>query len=240
MRVLLTNDDGIDAPGIRQLEASVRAVGVESVVVVAPQQHLSGCSHQATMHGDIQVERRGEGRYAVGGTPVDCVRIGRELEHVDTVVSGINDGANLGVDLFMSGTAAGAREAALLGMRAIALSQYVPADEKIDWQTSGRWTEIVLKRLLSCPPGEFFWNVNFPPTSLQQQPPEVVLADADHRALPTAFDRLADDAFCYRGDYHHREYSPGSDVGICFAGNIAVTPVALQFTTAPIRLPDEV
>ncbi|MDQ3333363.1 MAG: 5'/3'-nucleotidase SurE, partial [Planctomycetota bacterium] len=111
MKFLLTNDDGIDAPGL----ALLREVVAERAepIVVAPDRHLSGCAHRVVTEEDLVLDDRGDGRFALNGTPADCVRVG--LLHVCSdaawVLSGVNDGGNLGVDTFLSGTVAAAREA---------------------------------------------------------------------------------------------------------------------------------
>ena len=124
MKILVTNDDGIDAQGIFHLERIAREVG--EVVVVAPRDHYSGCSHQMTFEGQLDSRRVAAGRYWVDGFPADCVRIG--LSHLcadaDVVLSGINHGGNLGLDNYLSGTVAAAREATFFGLPAIAISQY--------------------------------------------------------------------------------------------------------------------
>ena len=113
MAFLLTNDDGIDAPGIEALWQVVEGDGT----IVAPQQQHSGCGHTVTVNAPIAVAQRSPQHYAVGGTPADCVRLG--LQHLypkaQLVLSGINAGGNLGTDVYMSGTVAAVREAALLG-----------------------------------------------------------------------------------------------------------------------------
>ena len=120
MTIILTNDDGIDAPGIQALLQAVSG----KTIMVAPLGQLSGCGHQVTAHSPIHVDRRSEVEYAVGGTPADCVRIA--LHHVcakpDLVLSGINAGGNLGVDVYISGTVAAVREAAMHGIPGVAIS----------------------------------------------------------------------------------------------------------------------
>ena len=132
MLFLLTNDDGIDAPGIKALETFAQQMG--DVIVVAPNGPRSGFSHRATMYESMELEQLDNEHYACSGTPVDCVRVG--LAHLgvkpDWVLSGINAGANLGVDLYMSGTAGAAREAAILGVPVFAFSHY-HRDSMIDW-----------------------------------------------------------------------------------------------------------
>src|SRR5262245_18020009 len=124
MKILLTNDDGIDAPGIVTLHQIATQFG--DSVIVAPHVALSGCSHQVTTDRPIRVTTLANNRHSIDGTSSDCVRIGllQFATDVDWVLSGINDGGNMGVDVFMSGTVAAAREATLLGKKAVAISQY--------------------------------------------------------------------------------------------------------------------
>src|SRR5262245_11374774 len=124
MKFLLTNDDGIDAPGLRALQQAAVALG-ESVLV-APRDHQSGCSHRVTTGTGIRLEERAPGEFALDGTPADCVRVGLHLLTRDAtwVLSGINQGGNLGADVHVSGTVAAVREAALHGLPGVALSQY--------------------------------------------------------------------------------------------------------------------
>jgi 5'-nucleotidase len=163
MRFLVTNDDGIDAPGLRTLEEVLRPLG--ELLVIAPDRHLSGCSHQATTDRGMSLLQHSEGRHALEGTPVDCARIGliHLAAEIDWVISGINEGGNLGADVYHSGTVAAVREAALLGKPGIAVSQYRRKREPVDWQRAARWTAGVIRMLLARPlaPGRFF-NVNLP------------------------------------------------------------------------------
>src|SRR5262245_11454883 len=129
MKILLTNDDGIDAVGLGLL-ADVCA-GLGEVTVVAPLDEQSGVGHRVQTRGALAIDERactGLGaarRFALSGTPADCARVGLRALAVeaDWVLSGLNHGGNLGVDIHMSGTVAGAREGAILGCQAIAISQ---------------------------------------------------------------------------------------------------------------------
>src|SRR4051794_4474837 len=110
MKLLLSNDDGIDAPG---LQALLKAAGTAGVPLVsAPAGPQSGCSHAVTWEAGVQIEPRGPDRYAVHGTPADCVRLGllRLAPDAKWILSGINDGGNLGADVYYSGTVAAIRE----------------------------------------------------------------------------------------------------------------------------------
>lgn len=227
MRFLLTNDDGISAPGLKALEDALAALGER--VVVAPAGPLSGCGHRVTTHAPLAVERHGENRHAVHGTPADCTRLGlKVLAEADWVIAGINDGGNLGWDIYPSGTVAAVREAAFLGKPAIAISHYKKSQQEIDWRQATEWAERVVGSLLGEPlePGAF-WNVNFPHLAETSPQPEIVRAALDHSPLSFDFE-ASEDRFHYRGSYHHRAAHPESDVSVCFSGHIAVTKLSVR------------
>src|SRR5438128_9495066 len=147
MRLLLTNDDGILAPGLQALFKTALQLG--DPVVVAPVEALSGCSHRVTTDGPLLVERREPGRYALDGTPADCVRVGLHRLAPDStwVLSGINAGGNLGADVWHSGTVAAAREAVLHGWPSIALSQYRKKALAFDWDRSVSWVARLVREI---------------------------------------------------------------------------------------------
>src|SRR4051812_29999063 len=151
MRLLLTNDDGILAPGLQALFEAARQLG--DPVVVAPVQALSGCSHRVTTSGPLLVERRQADHYAVAGTPADCVRVGLHRLAPDAawVLSGINAGGNLGADVWHSGTVAAVREAVLHGWPGVALSHYHRRNVRLDWAQASAWVLPLLRDLLGRP-----------------------------------------------------------------------------------------
>src|SRR5688572_17400184 len=134
MKFLVTNDDGIDAPGLKALAEAAAQLG--EAVVVAPTETLSGCSHRVTTSQPIRVIPRPLSAYAVEGTPADCVRVALHLVAPDVawVLSGINAGGNLGADVWHSGTVAAVREAVLHGFPGIAVSQYRKRGMEVDWR----------------------------------------------------------------------------------------------------------
>lgn len=225
MRIVLTNDDGVDAPGLAALAEAVARFG-DTAVIVAPAEPHSGCGHRVTTDRPLRVERLGLDRYAVAGTPADCVRLAlAELVPDATVVySGINAGGNLGVDILHSGTVAAAREAALHGRSAIAASQYHRRGTTIDWDRAARWLAAVLGRvrLDDGLPGEF-WNVNLPDPGAGGALPAIVECPADVSPLEIGYATTAEGQFEYRGNYHARPRVPGSDIDVCFGGAIAVS-----------------
>lgn len=227
MKFLLTNDDGIDAPGLGLLAKVAAEFG--EVIVVAPDGARSGCGHQVSNEKPLSLTKSAEQRFACDGTPADCVRVG--LQHVatdvDWVLSGVNDGGNLGIDVYMSGTVAAVREALFLGKPGIALSQYVQRKNSLDWKSNAGLLRRVLARLLNEPPPEAgFWNVNFPVWEPTQPEPEIVDCVLDLNRHDVRFEQL-DGRFHYRGIYRDRPRTIGSDVDTCFAGKIAITRVGL-------------
>jgi len=226
--LILTNDDGIDAPGLEALRQAAAAFG--PTIVVAPDRPHSGSGHRVSDAGSIPVQTQATERFAIGGTPADCTRIG--LSHLapgaEWVLSGINSGGNLGCDVFMSGTVAAVREAALMGTRAIAFSQYRRSmTGDFDWERATRWTKLVLEKLFheQLAAGEF-WNVNFPDASAQPDPPEIVFCPVDVQHYQFEYEAGAD-GLRYRGDYHNRPRTPGRDIDVCFSGEISVSKLTV-------------
>jgi 5'-nucleotidase len=222
MTLILTNDDGIDAPGIKSL---LKAVNGQDIIIAAPKHHQSGCGHQVTTTRPIHLQRRSDNEYAIAGTPADCIRIAiSQIEkNIKFVLSGINAGGNLGVDAYISGTVAAVREAAMHGIPGIAVSHYRKGKLNVDWDVAARWTEGVLGDLLQRPlePGSF-WNVNLPHLVPGEPDPEVVFCQPCTKPLPINY-RIDGDDFYYAGEYSKRDRTPGSDVDVCFSGKIAVT-----------------
>lgn len=234
MTPILTNDDGIDAPGLQALQQAVEQLSseklaLETYFIVAPHEHLSGCSHQVTTHRPIRVQQRGDTAFAVEGSPADCARLGiRQLcPQATWVLSGINAGGNLGADIHISGTVAAVREAALLGLPAIAISHYRQGKRPIDWSLAARLTATVLADLLPRPlPTRSFWNVNLPHLEPGAADPDVVICPLSNEPLPTNY-RREGDCFHYAGNYSQRDRAPGTDVDVCFSGRIAVSLLQL-------------
>lgn len=169
MRILLTNDDGIHAPGFSVLE-SIAARLSDDIWAVAPAEEQSGAGHSLTLTRPIRLRRLGERKFAVNGTPTDAVMMA--LAHImkdappDLILSGINRGANLAEDVTYSGTVSAAMEGALAGVRSIALSQVYAREgmgETIPFATAEAWAERTIRRLMEVPliTGTLF-NVNFP------------------------------------------------------------------------------
>ena len=241
MIVLLTNDDGIDAPGLAALESACRGTACR-LVVVAPKEPHSGCGHRVTTDRPLVLEQVGADRYHVDGTPADCVRLalttilrpaaGHDAEgaaadrpRVDWVFSGINAGGNLGVDIHHSGTVAAAREATLHGVPALAASHYHRREAPIDWERAAAWMREVLAEVVPLPlaAGEF-WNINLPhPMGADAvvRPP-LVECRIDPSPLPLGYTSEAD-GWRYRSRYHERLRVPDGDIAACFGGAISLS-----------------
>jgi 5'-nucleotidase len=161
-QILITNDDGIQSPGITALEDALSKLG--QVTIVAPDREMSATSHRITMHQPLRYQQLKPNRYAVEGSPADCVILAclRILkQRPDIVISGVNRGVNLGDDINYSGTVSAAFEAALQGIPAIAVSTYAHA--KSDFKSAAQVTEKLSRRVMDngLPP-DVVLNVNFP------------------------------------------------------------------------------
>ena len=235
--VLLTNDDGIDAPGLSALrELACNRFGEENIWVVAPAEEMSQVGHQVTTGNPIRVDGRSERSFAIDGTPADCTRLA--LSEIlpgkpDLVLSGINFGGNLGRhDFVISGTIAAAREAVFHGVAAISISNFHRAGVPFSWEKSSEMTAAVLDfygESETPAPGEF-WNVNLPHPDVGADEKAVIkLAHPERQPLELLFELndSAPDSFRYAGRYHERPASPGSDVEVCFGGDIAVSVVSI-------------
>jgi 5'-nucleotidase len=240
-RILISNDDGIDAPGIKLLEKIAREL-TKDVWVVAPEQEQSGASHSLTTRRPLRLNEVGLRRYAVDGTPTDCVLLA--IKHLlrdhppNLVLSGINGGSNAGEDLTYSGTVAAAMEATLLGIPAMALSQDFREGEAVPWDTGEAFAPEAIRRLLRLPwPEHTFFNINFPPV-----PP----GEASGFAVTSQGKRAIADNLTEGVDPRGRPYywigpiretgkaEPGTDVAALNENKISITPIYLDLTNIPV------
>lgn len=239
MNILLTNDDGIDAPGI--LAAQEALAGLGQVHVIAPRTQRSACSHTITLSRTIAVEPMQHATlgpvHAVDGTPADCVRLAVAAlleEPVDLLISGINAGANSGVDVFYSGTVAAAREGAILGIRAIAISQGLRQGLETDWSAATRVSGMIIRELLKeALPGPGFWSVNLPPRIPNEPRNHVHRVPVSIQPTPLGFvrtnrpdGRLME--FDYDAAYWRREVDGPSDYSVIRDGGIAISAIPLH------------
>ncbi len=242
VRILLSNDDGIEAAGLAALERAVAARG--EVWVVAPATEQSAKSHSFTMHEPLRVRRHAERRIAVNGTPADAVYLamhGLLPEKPDIVLSGINRGSNLGTDVHYSGTVAAAREAANHDVPAVAFSLHLDGEQiGTATGTSPRWdtAEAVVNEVLDhvsrhgIPPGTVL-NVNIPNLPFGELR-GFRAAKMSHRRYHT----MVKEGHDLRGQPYywiggpHKWFAGGdeSDGPLCDQGFVTLTPLALDMT----------
>ena len=234
MTIVLTNDDGIDAEGIWSLQKATELVFGTKGAITAPIRQYSGCGHQVTTHAPIAIKQRlelGEDTYAIDGSPADCVRvaIAHLYSDVKLVLSGINHGGNMGVDVYMSGTVAAVREAAFHNIPAISISHYRDQRREFDWTWAAETSARVIKQLLEIQlPPQSYWNVNLPHLETKDLDtiPEIIFCEKSSQPLPLGF-KVDGDRVTYAGRYNLRDRSPDTDVDVCFSGKIAVTQMGI-------------
>jgi 5'-nucleotidase len=228
LKIVITNDDGIDAPGLDTLYHCVRPLG--DIVTVAPQKPQSGIAHQITVRDPIRFHQLGPDRFSINGTPADCARVAlkRFVRDADWLISGINPGANLGSDVYNSGTVAAAREAAILGCRAMAISQYMARDQQVDWAVTGDHARRVLQILLGRDLARgHFWNVNLPHPLNRDSELDHQFCGLDTHPHQYTY-RQQGDTLVYEGTIHDRPRDAGKDVAVCFDEHkIAITRLAV-------------
>ncbi len=244
IRILITNDDGIHAPGIKILEAIARDI-TSDVWVVAPDQEKSGAGHSVSLTHPLRMRQLDERHFQITGTPTDCVLMAvfeiMQDRRPTYVFSGINSGANLAEDVSYSGTAAAAMEGTLLGMRSIALSQIRGPDGQPDFAPCEHHAPALIRRLLAIEdwPAGSFLNVNFPHatpdeitgvqlTTQGQRPPGSFSIDArvDARSQPYFWVRIA---------YTDGAKDPATDLHAIAEQAISVTPIKMDFTDVAWR-----
>ena len=237
-RVLLTNDDGIDAPGLAVLEQVAAELAWE-VWVVAPAHDQSGTSHSISLHAPLRAACLGDRRFAVVGTPGDCAVLAvRHLMHdapPDLVLSGVNRGANLGIETVFSGTVGAAMTAMLLGLPAIALSQAFRDRDAVRWDTARAHAGAVIERLWPMVAGSpACLNVNFP-----DAPPECVgPLTLTRQGVGLVQSIEVDSRTDLRGGEYHwlhfhrgpRDNPPDAESTQVAAGCITVTPLRFERT----------
>lgn len=241
-RILLANDDGIDAPGIRILE-KVAEHFADEVWVVAPATDKSGVSNSISLREPVRVEARGPRKFAVHGTPADCVALAVRylMKHSppDVLLSGINSGSNIGFETVLSGTVGAAITGVLLGVPSVALSQDKRQEDQPEWHTAEEQCLPVLQKLFEAGlPAECCLNVNFP-----NMPPGRVKGISVTRqgigkvkgmtVTPTA-DPHGENYFWLRVEHGVTDLPEYSEVSAVTAGFISVTPLTWERTSQQV------
>lgn len=227
LKFLITNDDGFDAPGIHALTAMASEFG--EVTIVAPAVEQSYAGHRVSIATPLFLTEVAPRRFHLAGTPADCVRIAvKALGYTpDYVLSGINRGGNLGADVYISGTVAAAREGALLGIKAIAFSQFIRRPNPEDWSTSGRLAKRAFESVLNRPSCRgCYWNINLPHPVQDTAAVSLIECQLDPSPLDVQYEET-DLGFTYSGHYASRPFLPGYDVAQCFSGNLTLTALQL-------------
>jgi len=236
LRILISNDDGIHAHGIKVLEKIAHTL-TDDVWVVAPEIEHSGAGHSLTLRRPIRARKVSAQRYAVDGTPTDCVMVALTKILKDNqptlMLSGVNHGINIGDDITYSGTVAAAMEATLLGVPSIAFSQAGKPDQPIKWSTAEHFATDIIKKLIDNPwPSYVFINVNFP---------DVVASSVKgirvvKQGVRTIRENLLDwfdpngQPFYRIGPRDSTPTETGTDLEAIANGEISITPLHLDLT----------
>ena len=238
-RVLISNDDGITAPGLKVLVRAAKTLFKE-VWVVAPETEQSATSHSLTLRRPLRIRKVGARQFAVDGTPTDSVLLGvQEVmkdARPDIVLSGINRGGNLGEDITYSGTVAAAMEGTLLGIRSVALSQFYHDRQVVPWKTAEVWTVKVLKQLAKADwPDGVLMNVNFPDVPANKVTGVEAVRQGRRKIggeLQPGTDPRGDAYFWVGASRDEEKFRPGSDLEAVERGAVAVTPLTMDLTHA--------
>ena len=238
LRILISNDDGVRAPGIKVMQRIAKQIS-DDVWICAPMDEQSGAGHSLSLRTPLWLRRIATRRYGVEGTPTDSVLMGiHQLlkDHKpDLVLSGINRGSNMGEFITYSGTCAAAMEATLLGVPAIAFSQQIdPQERHVHWSTAEVHLPALIRKLLRTGwPKRTFLNINVP----NLRPGDVTGVEVTSMGRRAMGDSLVEQRHPMGGRYYWIGALPtqargrkGSDLAAVEAGKISVTPVDLDFT----------
>ncbi|MEI8295184.1 MAG: 5'/3'-nucleotidase SurE [Alphaproteobacteria bacterium] len=238
MRILISNDDGINAHGLKVLENVARTIS-DDIWIIAPEGECSAAGHSLTINSPLRVREVSEKKYAIKGTPTDCVLIG--ISNImkdcppDLVLSGINHGGNIAEDITYSGTVAVAMEATLMGVQAIAFSLGTAYDRPAKWATAEHHAPALLKQLIALKYAKgVFMNVNFP-NVIASSVKGVRVACQGQRIVAgdKLIKRLDPRGVAYywiSGVDYHQSGPQGTDLNAVAEGFISITPLSLDFT----------
>lgn len=240
MRILLTNDDGINAPGLKVLEDIARQFS-DDIWICAPSEEQSGAGHSLTLTRPVRLHKHGERRFAVSGTPTDSVMMALRTvmpDAPDLILSGVNRGANLADDITYSGTVSAAIEGALAGIRSIALSQVYAREgmgDDVPFGVAREWGAKVLAPLIDAPMAErTLINVNFPALLPQEVKGIRVVRQGFHDysrgTIVEGRDPRGYRYFWFGLDSIEHTLDHGTDLEAIEEGYIAVTPLQLDLT----------
>lgn len=234
MKFLISNDDGLEAEGIRVLAECMHSLG--TVTIVAPEKNCSGASNSLTLDGPIKIKEMGKRTFRVAGTPTDCIHIaltGLLDEDPDIVVSGINAGANLGDDVIYSGTVAAAMEGRFLGFPSVAIS-LVFGDGKHHYETAGEAARRIVMQLRKDPlPADTILNVNVPDCPWDEiRGFEVTRLGYRHRAEPVikTVSPRGEELYWIGPAGAEQDAGTGTDFDAVRRKYISITPIHVDLT----------
>lgn len=235
MRILISNDDGVNAPGIKMLASKLATLA--DIHVVAPDRDRSAASHSLTIDTPLRVQELENGFISINGTPTDCVHLAITgwLEHApDMVVSGINAGANLGDDVLYSGTVAAAIEGRFLGYPTIAVSLATLEGEHTHYETAGICVERIVKHLMANPLSkEIILNVNVPDLPIDEiKGIQVTRLGSRHKAeeMLASTDPRGKKIYWVGPAGPGQDAGPGTDFHAVKEGYVSVTPIKTDLT----------
>jgi len=239
-RVLISNDDGIHAPGLKLLEKIMHGLAPE-VWVIVPETEQSATSHSLTLRRPLRIRKVSRRKHAIDGTPTDSVLLGvtevMKNTPPDIVLSGINRGGNIGEDVTYSGTVAAAMEGTLLGIPSVALSQVYFDGRNVRWATAAHWLEKVLKMLLTTDwPSGVLMNVNFPAVNAGAVTGIEVCRQGRRKIggeLKHGTDPRGESYFWIGAQRDEEHFRAGTDLDAVERGAIAVTPLSMDLTHGP-------
>jgi len=237
VRILVTNDDGIHAPGLQVLERISRQLS-DDVWVVAPEMEQSAASHSLTINRPLRLRGLDDRRFTVDGTPTDCVLLAVNRlfarDKPTLVLSGVNDGSNIGEDVTYSGTIAAAMEGALLGLPSIALSQHRENGHSPYWDTAETWGPSVIRQAVTIPwPDNVLVNVNFPDRPADAVNGIEIVRHGKRKLADDLIERVDPRGrpYIWVGAQHgEADTAVDTDIHVVLNGGIAVTPLTLDLT----------
>lgn len=246
-RILVSNDDGIDAPG---LQSTIKIANqlADEVWVIAPLQEHSGASHSLSLSKPLNMEERGPRTYAIGGTPTDCVMIATRYlmrDYLpDLILSGVNFGQNIAEDISYSGTVAVAKEGTVSGIRSIAMSQAISFADPDGWpeprfEVAEKYAPDIIRKLLQADWKEgTLVNINFPHIEPDDEPAVRLTAqgkrDRSILGIDARIDPRGRTYFWYDFDRVISNPQKGTDIEAIMQGDISITPLHMDHTSASL------
>jgi len=240
LRILLSNDDGVNSPGLKCLERIAKQL-TDDVWIVAPETEQSGASHSLTLHFPLRLRQITRRKFAVTGTPTDCVVLAvaqiMKSAPPDLILSGVNRGSNIADDVTYSGTIAAAMEGTVLGIPSIALSQTYGFHKSraVKWAIAEKHAPPILRKLIASGwPDDVLININFPDVAKDQRPGVEITSQGRRDQSLLEIDARVDRRgvpYFWTGFQRVRSNPPaGTDLHAIYAGNISVTPLHMNLT----------